>query len=94
MEAITWWDLSDKDCWLGAPAGLLRKDMSPKPAYEALLRLVKKDWWTSPQMLTTDAAGKVRFHGFLGTYTITAGKSSTTFDVPTSGVSNVDISIR
>ena len=94
VEAITWWDLSDKDCWLGAPAGLLRKDMSPKPAYDALLRLVKKEWWTSPQTLTTDAAGKVRFHGFLGTYTISVDKSSTTFDVPASGASNVDVSLR
>ena len=94
VEAITWWDFSDKGCWLGAPAGLLRKDMSPKPAYEALLNLIKKEWWTGPQTLATDAAGVVRFHGFLGTYTIATDKSRATFDVPTSGVSSVGVSIR
>ena len=31
VEAITWWDFSDLQSWVGAPAGLLRKDMSPKP---------------------------------------------------------------
>ena len=94
VEAITWWDFSDKGCWLGAPAGLLRKDMSPKPAYEVLLNLIKKEWWTGPQALTTDAAGVVRFHGFLGTYTITTGKSRAIFDVPASGASKVHVSIR
>ncbi len=68
--------------------------MSPKPAYEALLNLIKKEWWTGPQTLTTDAAGVVRFHGFLGTYRITTDRSRATFDVPTSGVSNVGVSIR
>ena len=40
VEGITWWDLSDGG-WLNAPAGLLRKDHSPKPAYEELLKLIK-----------------------------------------------------
>lgn len=38
VEAITWWDLVD-GAWLGAPAGLLRADLTPKPAYERLLTL-------------------------------------------------------
>jgi GH35 family endo-1,4-beta-xylanase len=36
VRAITWWDLSDLATWQGAPAGLLRKDMSPKPIYNWL----------------------------------------------------------
>src|SRR5690606_3235023 len=32
VESITWWDISD-GAWLNAPAGLLRRDLSPKPAY-------------------------------------------------------------
>jgi len=36
----------------------------------------------------------VRFHGFLGTYTIATDKSRATFDVSTSGVSKVGVSIR
>jgi GH35 family endo-1,4-beta-xylanase len=33
VKAITWWDFSDYHAWQGAPAGLLRRDMSPKPLY-------------------------------------------------------------
>ncbi len=42
VAAITWWDLSDHGAWQNAPAGLLRKDMSPKPAYHTLARLVQE----------------------------------------------------
>ncbi|HUS46546.1 MAG TPA: endo-1,4-beta-xylanase, partial [Phycisphaerae bacterium] len=61
VEAITWWDFTDLNAWQGAPAGLIRKDMSPKPTYEELRKLVKGKWWTGEQKLTTDAAGVVRF---------------------------------
>lgn len=57
VEAITWWDMSD-GAWLNAPAGLLRRDQSPKPAYEALLKLVKGEWWLSPTTLTTSDTDK------------------------------------
>ncbi|MCH5374037.1 MAG: endo-1,4-beta-xylanase [Planctomycetes bacterium] len=40
VEAITWWDFSDLHAWQDAPAGFLRKDMSPKPAYEKLRELI------------------------------------------------------
>jgi len=70
VEAVTWWDFCDQGAWQGAPAGFLRKDMTPKPSYDALKRLIKKDWWTGPLKLTTDAAGRVTFRGFLGDYTI------------------------
>lgn len=41
VEAITWWDFSDAGAWQGAPAGLLRKDMSPKPLYHWLMDNVR-----------------------------------------------------
>ena len=63
VEAITWWDFSDGGAWLGAPAGLVRKDMSPKAAYDALTRLVKNEWWTGELRLTSDADGRVTFRG-------------------------------
>ncbi|HEY3281701.1 MAG TPA: endo-1,4-beta-xylanase, partial [Armatimonadota bacterium] len=46
VQAITWWDLADRDAWQNAPAGLLRKDLSPKPAYDRLMKLVRGEWWT------------------------------------------------
>jgi endo-1,4-beta-xylanase len=67
VTAITWWDLSDRNAWQRAPAGLLRRDLSPKPAYDRLLDLVKKQWWTRVE-LQTDAEGHARFRGFLGDY--------------------------
>ena len=52
MKSITWWDFTDGG-WLGAPAGLLRSDQSPKPAYETLRRLVKDELWTKRTVLHT-----------------------------------------
>lgn len=69
VEAITWWDFSDHQAWKGAPAGLIRADMTPKPAYEALRKLVKGRWWTEEQV-TTDGDGKAGFRGFLGDYEV------------------------
>jgi GH35 family endo-1,4-beta-xylanase len=46
VEAITWWDFSDYQAWQGAPAGLVRADMSPKPLYERLMELVWGEWAT------------------------------------------------
>jgi GH35 family endo-1,4-beta-xylanase len=70
VEAITWWDFSDQRAWMGAPAGLLREDMTPKPAYWELRKLLKRKWWT-----TTEARlrkkGLVRFRGFFGEYRVT-----------------------
>lgn len=70
VEAITWWDFSDLNAWQGAPAGLVRKDMTPKPAYKSLANLIKGKWWTGPLRLRTDGAGKVTFRGYLGDYRI------------------------
>jgi len=70
VEAITWWDFSDRGAWQGAPAGLVRADMTPKPAYDALIKLIKQQWWTRDS-LQTDAAGTASFRGFLGDYRVT-----------------------
>lgn len=69
VQAITWWDFSDARAWQGAPAGFLRKDMTPKPAYHELLKLVKGKWWTR-SALETASDGAASFRGFLGDYTI------------------------
>lgn len=70
VEAITWWDFSDNQAWQGAPAGFLRKDMSPKPAYDALKGLIKGKWWTTTEV-AAEADGEAEFRGFLGDYRIT-----------------------
>jgi endo-1,4-beta-xylanase len=67
VEGITWWDMSDGG-WLNAPAGLIRKDGTSKPAYEELVKLVKGEWWTSPTNLATNSQGEIQFSGCLGEY--------------------------
>lgn len=68
VAAITWWDLSDHRSWMRAPAGLLREDMSPKPAYERLLAKIKGEWWTAAAAGSTNAEGRLELRGFLGEY--------------------------
>jgi len=68
VEAITWWDFSDDRAWMRAPAGLLRKDMSPKPAYDRLLRKIKGEWWTERADAVTGADGRASLRGFRGEY--------------------------
>ncbi len=69
VAAITWWDLCDRHAWQRAPAGLLRKDLSAKPAYTQLHDLIKSQWWTRTK-LQTDKAGQVTFRGFRGDYRV------------------------
>jgi len=69
VEAITWWDFTDQNAWQQAPAGLVREDMSPKPAYEELVRLVKGKWWTKTET-TTNTDNTAKFRGFLGGYEV------------------------
>jgi hypothetical protein len=71
VEAITWWDFTDQNAWQRAPAGLVRDDMTPKPAYNELERLIKDKWWTQTET-TVEAEGQARFRGFLGQYEVAA----------------------
>ena len=70
VEAITWWDFSDKHAWQNAPAGFLRKDMSEKPVYEWLMAHIKGEWWTKTKV-ETEEDGDVAFRGFYGDYRLT-----------------------
>lgn len=91
VEAITWWDFADFRAWKGAPAGLLRADMSPKPAYHELFKLIKGKWWTEREC-TTDAQGSATLRAFFGDYevVVTAGdKKATTAQTAVKGAANV-----
>ena len=71
VTAITWWDFTDRHAWQRAPAGFLRQDLSPKPAYQKLVSLVKEKWWTNLKG-TTAADGRFQFRGFMGDFVISA----------------------
>lgn len=47
--------------------GLLRHDLTPKPAYYKIKELFQKKWHTDAEV-TADADGKVYFRGFYGDY--------------------------
>lgn len=69
VEAVTWWDFSDHASWQGAPAGLLRKDMSPKPLYESLCGMFNSRWSTDVEFLS-DASGCSSLRCFYGDYSV------------------------
>ncbi len=66
VEAFTNWEFTD-EAWLGAPAGMIRKDGSRKPSYDALYDRVHKDWHTHVALMT-DENGQVTLEGFRGEY--------------------------
>jgi len=82
VAALTWWNFSDDGAWLGAPSGLVQNDMSPKPAYERLHKMIKGEWGTGELKLKADAAGVGRFRGCLGCYAAEHGGLSTALSVP------------
>lgn len=78
IEQIIYWNLVDGYAFNAEPGdmtagenyfygGLLRFDMSPKPAYYAIKNLIEKEWHTDA-VTNTDAVGNAHFKGFYGTY--------------------------
>ncbi|MCW5954032.1 MAG: endo-1,4-beta-xylanase [Propionibacteriaceae bacterium] len=78
VDVLTYWGITDRGSWLGAPIGLLRADGSRKPAFNALRQLITGDWWVPPTTARTDTQGRVAVRGFAGDYRVTVpgrGKS-------------------
>jgi len=67
VEAITYWNFYR--AWQPG-SGLLRDDLTPKPLYFELQRLIHEEWKTTVQGWT-DEEGKFCFRGFPGLYEIT-----------------------
>ena len=77
MEAVIYWNLVDGYAHNAKPGdfsggenlyygGLLRFDMSEKPAYKTLYDLIHKEWHTSEKIKAQN--GKASFRGFYGDY--------------------------
>ena len=72
MAGITWWNLGDGTAFEEenkAMGGLLDEEMNPKPAYQALDKLINNEWKTNEEIYT-NPAGKVSFRGFHGKYRV------------------------
>jgi GH35 family endo-1,4-beta-xylanase len=68
VRAITWWDLIDLGSFIPG-GGMLRKDLSPKPVYEQLKRLIHEEWITKASG-TTGTDGRLSLRGFCGSYKV------------------------
>lgn len=94
VESITYWGITDRGAWLGAPIGLVRADGTRKPAYDALHGLIRGEWWMKPTALTADADGRVVVTGTRGTYAVQAGQTSVEVQVGATGDQPVELRIH
>ncbi|WP_166356173.1 endo-1,4-beta-xylanase [Phytoactinopolyspora limicola] len=65
VKALNWWDLTDRHSF-SEVGGLLRRDLSPKPAYDVLTELIRRRW--STDTTTSIENGEAHFRGFFGDY--------------------------
>lgn len=78
VQAISWWDFADQPGIFVQNGGLLHLDLTPKPAYLALKKLLHETWHTKITA-KTDAQGRLPVRGYYGDYTVTAaGKKTAT----------------
>jgi len=68
VQAVTYWGLTDRTAWLGAPIGFLRADGTRKPSFDALHDLIKGQWWIAPTTVQTDGSGCFDITAFKGDY--------------------------
>lgn len=91
VQSINYWGITDDGAWLGAPSGLIRKDGSRKPAYDALEALIKGEWWLPPTDMRTGPDGTLTVEGFHGHYTVSTGRRAAPFTIsPTTTTATVD----
>lgn len=85
MNGIIYWNLVDGYCYTGKPTkdtigmmsegenfwrgGLIRHDLTPKPAFDVICDLFNKEWHTKGEY-TSDDDGMIRFKGFFGEYDV------------------------
>jgi len=91
VAAVTWWDLCDDGSWLPG-GGMLRKDMTPKPVYDALRKLIHETWHTEAKG-RTDADGCFTFRGYHGRYKIEANGAHAEVELTKGGDGRFAISL-
>lgn len=77
MDECSYWDLVDRYTWNKVEGGLVRNDLTPKPAYERLQDLIHRTWHTECG-LTTDGDGRCAWRGFYGRYEVKCGGRTST----------------
>lgn len=84
IGSIVWWNLVDGYAYSNPDnpdwsedyygGGLLKNDFTPKPAFEAVNRLINKEWKTNLAG-ATEEHGNLAFCGFFGDYKIMVEKN-------------------
>jgi GH35 family endo-1,4-beta-xylanase len=82
VEAIVWWNLADgtalarENRWRG---GLLREDLQPKPSFQVLESLIRKEWRTAVRA-NTGSGSELRVQGYYGSYRLRARREKQTVE--------------
>lgn len=72
VEGVTWWNVADGGAAPGEDqvySGLLKGNLEPKSAYQALHQLIQEEWRTQAAGQTNEQ-GEFHFRGFHGTYRV------------------------
>lgn len=104
VEMATYWNLVDGyAAW--APqgdmtkgenifyGGLMRFDMSKKPAYEKIRHLFKEKWITDEER-ETNGLGQAKIHGFFGDYDILIDGKAYSFKNSRGAFNKIDIAVK
>ena len=90
IKSITWSCPCDWWTYLGAPSGLTRRDLTSKPAYNVLMKLIRDEWWTRTTVVA-DSSGTISFRGFHGHYQLTVDGKTVEFDIASSGTETFEV---
>lgn len=73
VEAIVWWNLNDGQAFMSEEqwkGGLLREDLTSKPAHDVLTNLIHQEWRTNLDLHHVNG-NEIGFEGFYGEYQLT-----------------------